>query len=74
MALNCKHEISDKNLANCSPYLIPLQAINNLETERSYKTTVNFENLKFSKKYVERFQIIRLFVYKTAKQERLDTY
>ena len=61
-ALNCKHEISDKILANCSPYFIPLQVINNLETQRSYKTTVNFENLKFSKKYIERFQIIRLFV------------
>ena len=39
--LTYKHEISDKNLANCSPYFTTLQYINNLETQRSYKITVN---------------------------------
>ena len=46
-SLTCKHEISDKTLANCSPYLTALmQVINILETQRSYKTKVNPENLK----------------------------
>ena len=43
-------------LANCNPYFTALQDINNLETQRSYETTVNLENLKLKKKTVERFQ------------------
>ena len=37
-----KHEISDKKklIANCGPYFIALQVINNYETQRLYKTTV----------------------------------
>ena len=47
-ALTCKHEISDKKLANRSPYFTALiQVINNLKTQRSNKTKVNLENLKF---------------------------
>ena len=42
--------ISDKNLTNCSYYFTALIVINNLETQRSYKTTINLENLKFFKK------------------------
>ena len=42
-------------LANYSTYFTPLQVIENLETERTYKTTVNLENLKL-KKSIERFQ------------------
>ena len=34
--LTCKHKISDKILANCSPYFTTLQHINNFETKRSY--------------------------------------
>ena len=41
-ALTCKDKFSDKILANYTLYLTaPLQYINNLETERSYKMTVN---------------------------------
>ena len=43
----CKHKISDKMLANSSPYFTALQYINNLETKRSYKRKVNLKNLKF---------------------------
>ena len=34
-------------VANCSPYFTILQVISNLETQRSYKITVNLKNLKF---------------------------
>ena len=54
--LNNKHKISDKILANCSPYFTALQYINNLETKRSYKRKVNLKNLKFLKKSIERFK------------------
>ena len=40
----------DKKLTNCSPYLIALQYINNLETKRSYKREINLKNLKIFKK------------------------
>ena len=41
-ALTCKDKFSDKILANYTLYFTaPLQYINNLETERSYKMTVN---------------------------------
>ena len=41
-AFTCKDKFSDKILANYTLYLTaPLQYINNLETERSYKMTVN---------------------------------
>ena len=36
-----KQEISEKKIANCSPYFTALQYITNLETERSYKTMAN---------------------------------
>ena len=37
-------------------YFTALQYINNLETKRSYKRTVNFTNFKFLKKSIERFE------------------
>ena len=43
--LTLNHKIADKTLANCSPYFTTLQYINNLETKRSYKRTVNLKNL-----------------------------
>ena len=49
-------KISDKMLANSSPYFTALQYINNLETKRSNKRTVNLKSLKFSKKFIERFK------------------
>ena len=48
-----KTKLPIKNLANCNPYFTALQYINNLETQRSPKTTVNplnLENLIFFKK------------------------
>ena len=54
--LTCKHKISDKILANCSPYFTALQYINNVETKRSYKRKVNLKNIKFLKKSIERFK------------------
>ena len=58
------HEIinCDQKLANCSPYLTALQDINILETQRSYKRTVNLQNLKFYKNLSSGFRIIRLSV------------
>ena len=53
---------SDQKLANCSPYFTALQDINILETQRSYKTTVNLENLKFYKNLSSGFKIILLSV------------
>ena len=63
-ALSCKHYISDKELVNYSPYFTALQpSINNLETQRSYKTTDNRENLNFFLKNLSSaLKIIRLFV------------
>ena len=62
-ALSCKHKISNKKLANCSPYFTALQYLNNLETQRSYKTTVNLKNINFFKKNLSSgLNIIRLFV------------
>ena len=63
-SLTCKNEISDKTLANCSPYFTALiQVINKLETQRSYKTKVNPENLKLEQTDLSSgFKIIRLFV------------
>ena len=54
--LTCKDKISDKILANCSPYFTTLQYINNLETKRSYKRTVYLNTLKFSQTFIERFK------------------
>ena len=54
--LTWKHKIADKTLANCSPYFTTLQYINNLETKRSYKRTVNLKNLNFLNKSIERFK------------------
>ena len=51
---------SDQKLANYSPYFTALQDINILETQRSYKTTVNLENPKFYKNLSSGFKIIRL--------------
>ena len=48
-ARTCKHKISAKILANCSPYFNALLYINNLETKRSYKRKANLKNLKFKK-------------------------
>ena len=52
----CKHKITDKILANCSPYFTALQYNKNLEIKRSYKGKVNLMNLKFLKKSIERFK------------------
>ena len=49
-------KISDKMLANSSPYFTALQYINNLETKRSNKRTVYLQILKFSKKFIEWFK------------------
>ena len=55
-ARTCKHKISAKIFANCSPYFAALrrspyftalQYINNLETKRSCERKVNLKNLKF---------------------------
>ena len=46
----CKHETSDINLANCSPYFTALQYINNRETQRSLKTTFSLEESQFFQK------------------------
>ena len=46
-----------KKIANCSPYFTILQVISNLETQRSYKITVNLKSGS---------QIIYQNVYKTA--------
>ena len=50
------------NSDHCSPYFTALQDINILETQRSYTTTVNLENLKFYKNLSRGFKIIRLSV------------
>ena len=47
-ALTCKHKISDKVLANCSPYLTALKYINNLETKRSNRRKVNLKNFLYN--------------------------
>ena len=60
--LSCKHKILDKLLVNSSPYFTALQYINNLETKRSSKTTVNLKIFKFSKKFIERFKNYLLIV------------
>ena len=39
-----------------------LLIVNNFETQRSYKTTVNLERLSLKKKISNGFKIIRLFV------------
>ena len=49
-ALTCKHKISDKIFANCSPYFTALQYINNLETKRSYKRKLNVKSINLKKK------------------------
>ena len=56
--LNFQQKISE-----CSAYFTALQDINNLETQTSYKTTVNLRNLIFlKKKAIGGFLIIRSFV------------
>ena len=55
-----------KKIANCSPYFTILQVISNLETQRSYKITVNLKNLKLVKNLSSGSQIIYQNVYKTA--------
>ena len=57
-ALTCKHKISEKILANCSPYFTALLHINYLEPKRSYKRKVNLKNIKILTKSIERFKII----------------
>ena len=49
-------KISDKMLANSSPYFTALQYINNLETKRSNKRTVYLNTLKFFRKFIEWFK------------------
>ena len=63
-----KHEFSGTNLTNCNSYFTGLQYINNLETQRSYKTTVDLKNLNLSSNW----KIICSF--ENLQQERLDTY
>ena len=60
---SCKHETPNKKLTNCSNYFTVLQCINNLETQRSHKTTLNLKNLSlFLKKLSSGLKIIHLFV------------
>ena len=47
---------TQSKIANCSPYFITLQVINNIELEGSYEMTVNLDNLQFLKIFIERFQ------------------
>ena len=63
-----KLEFSDTNLTNCNSYFTSLQYINNLETQRSYKTKVDLKNLNLS----SGLKIICSF--ENLQQERLDTY
>ena len=55
-----KDEIFDKviivNFLYCSPCVITLQVIKNIETQRSCKMTVNLDNLKFLEIFIMRFQ------------------
>ena len=51
-----------ENLGNCSPYFTALQYINNLETQRSPKTTLDLENTILKKNLLSGLKIIRLFV------------
>ena len=55
-------------MANCSPYFTALQYINNLETQGSYKTTVNLKNLNPSRglKATRSFVKVEQNVYKTV--------
>ena len=39
-----------------SAYVITLQVIKNIETQRSYKMSVNLDNLKVLKTFIKRFQ------------------
>ena len=50
-AFTWKDETSDNKLSNCSLYFTALQYINNLETKRSYKRTVNLDSYFFKKIY-----------------------
>ena len=45
-----KTKLPIKKLANCSPYCTAFQYNNNLETQRSPKTTFNLKYLEFFKK------------------------
>ena len=54
--------VNTKLLTNCSPYFIVLKVINNLDTQRSFNTMVNLENLKLKKKNSSGSKIIRSFV------------
>ena len=51
-----------EKLGNCSPYFTALQYINNLETQRSPKTTLDLENTILKKNLLSGLKIIRLFV------------
>ena len=58
------HLIYAKMLAKnveCSTYFTALQDINNLETQKSYKTTVNLRNLNFFKKNLS--AVFKLFAH-----------
>ena len=50
-AFTWKDETSDNKLSNCSLYFTALQYINNLETKRSYKRTVNLDSYFLKKIY-----------------------
>ena len=60
--LSVNTKFPTKKLPNCRLYFTALQFISNLETQRSYKTTVNLGNLKFSKKKIDR-AVSKLFAY-----------
>ena len=67
--LNSRSLVNTKfpiKVANCIPYFTILQVISNLETQRSYKITVNLKNLKLVKNLSNGSQIIYQNVYKTA--------
>ena len=50
-AFTWKDKTSDNKLSNCCLYFTALQYINNLETKRSYKRTVNLDSYFFLKIY-----------------------
>ena len=53
--LSNANTICDQILANYSRYFTALQDINNLETQRQFKTKVNLKNLKSKEKSIKQF-------------------
>ena len=58
-------------VANCSPYFTILQVISNLETQKSYKITVNLKNLNFFKKICQ--AVLKLFTFFLSRPLKMFT-